>query len=121
MDVEIQFRGFRTSAAQGDYVRRRVRDVMGSRGDSIKAIVVRLGGTNGGRGGADTFCLMQVHLAESFVATVVHMGSDIHDVINRAADRLSRVVAAYLARSQRARLALGCARSCAMGVSWKPK
>ncbi|MEO8656657.1 MAG: hypothetical protein ABI409_21225 [Ramlibacter sp.] len=107
MKVDIQTRGFRTPAAQGDYVRRRVRYIVGSRSDSIKAVMVRLGGTNGGHGGADMFCLMQVHLAESFIATVVHMGSDIHDVINRAADRLSRVVTAYLAQAQRARLAIG--------------
>jgi len=107
MNVEFQNHGFLTTAALADHARRRLHDVMTHRSEFIQRIVVRLGGTNNRRGHCDMHCLIQVHLSDAFMATVVDIGPDIHDVINRATDRLGRAVAAHLDQAHRDRRKIG--------------
>lgn len=92
MNVDIQGRGCLVPAALADHARRRLHDDLMHHGDFIQRIVLRVGGTNHRRGHTDTYCLMQVHMSDALAATVIDVGPDIHDVIDRAADRVDRMV-----------------------------
>ena len=89
--------------ALAEHARRRLHYVLIHRGDVIRRIVVRLGGTGGRRGPNDMYCLMQVHMSDALVATVVDMGPHVHDVIDRATDRVGRLVAAHFDQAPRER------------------
>ena len=107
MNIDFQDRRFLLPAALTDCARRRVRFALMQRGESIQRIVICLGGTNGRRDYNDMYCLMQVHLSDVLVATVVDIGPDIHDVIDRTTDRVGRVVVALLDRAGRNGRAIG--------------
>ena len=68
--------------------------------DRIQRVVVRLGDQNGPRGGVDKFCRIQVYLCDAPVAAIEDIGPDLYAVINRAADRVGRVVVKHLDRSR---------------------
>lgn len=103
MNIEFQCRGFLTPAGLADHAHRRLHGALIHRDDVVQRIVVRLGGTDGGRGHNDWYCLMQVHMSEAPVATVVDIGPHLQDVINRATDRVGRLVAACLDKAARDR------------------
>lgn len=103
MIVDIHGQGFTLTPALADRARLRLHDVLIRRGDVIQRIVVRLGGTDGRRGHNDMYCLMQVRMSAALVATVVDIGAHIHDAIDRATDRVGRLVAAYLDQARRDR------------------
>lgn len=103
MNVDFQGRGFLIPAALAQHVRRRLHDLLVHRGDLIQRIVVRLGGAQGGLGRHDMYCLMQVHLPHALVATVVDVGPQLHDVVDRTTDRVGRLVAACLDQAARER------------------
>lgn len=104
MDVEVQGRGFQVPAAVADHARRRLHYVLSHHSDSIRRIVLHLGGTNSRRGHNGMYCLMQVHLVDTLAATVIDIGTDIHDVIDRATHRVDRMVVERLAQTRRDRL-----------------
>ena len=100
MNFDIQSQGFPLTAALADYSGRRLRFVLTHHGDRIRRIVVRLGDINGPRGDIDKFCRIQVHLSDAPLAAIEEIGSDMYAVINRAADRVGRVVVKQLERSR---------------------
>ena len=101
MNVEFQCRGSPIPAALTDHVRRRLHDALTHHGDVIQRILVRVGGTDGCRDHNDRYCLMQVHMSDALVATVVVIGPRVHDAIDCASDRVGRLVGAH--RDQAAR------------------
>lgn len=103
MNIDFQGQRLPLQAALKDHARRRVDVVLMHRGESIERIVICIGGANGGSDYKDMYCLMQVHLPGALVATVVDIGPDIHDVIDRATDRVDRIVGALLARVEHKR------------------
>ncbi len=100
MEIELQGQGFLNTDALAQHAQRRLHFVLSHRSDCIRRIVLRLGGTNGRRGYQDMYCLVQVHLIDALVATVIDIGTDIHVVIDRAADRAGRLVAERLAQAR---------------------
>ena len=107
MNIDFLGQRFLLPPALADHARRRVHSALMHRGDLIQRIVIRLGGTNGRRDNDDMYCLMQVHLSDALVATVVDIGPDIHDVIDRTTDRVGRVVIAHLDQARHDRRAIG--------------
>lgn len=103
MNVDLQGRGLLIPAALADRARRRLHDVLNHRGDVIRRIVVRLGCTDGRRCRNDMYCLMQVHMSDALVATVVDIGPRLHHLIDRSTDRVGRLVAAHLDQTPRDR------------------
>jgi len=77
-----------------------LRFVLTRHSDRIQRVVVRLGDENGPRGGVDRFCRIQVHLLDAPVAVIDDLGADLYAVIDRAADRVGRVVVKHLDRSR---------------------
>jgi len=100
MNVDIHSRGFPLTRALSDHAMRRLRFVLTRHSDSIQRVVMRLGDENGPRGGVDKFCRIQVHLLDAPVAVIDDIGADLYDVIDRAADRVGRVVVKHLDRSR---------------------
>ena len=100
MNVDIQSLGFPLTSALSEHTKRRLRFVLTRHSDRIQRVVVRLGDQNGPRGGVDKFCRIRVHLLDAPVALIDDIGLDLYSVINRAADRVGRVVVKHLARSR---------------------
>lgn len=100
MNVDIQSQGFPLTSALAEHARRRLRFVLTRHSDLIQRVVVRLGDENGPRGGVDKFCRIQVHLLDAPVALIEDIGLDLYTVIDRAADRVGRVVVKHLDRSR---------------------
>ncbi|ODV13448.1 MAG: hypothetical protein ABT20_02025 [Rubrivivax sp. SCN 70-15] len=94
--MEIRFiaqagRGRNGDAALADHARRRLHFRLMHRSDRVAHIAVRLGDTGGRRGRGDTYCVMQVQLRGAPAATVVDIGADAYDTVDRAADRVARL------------------------------
>ena len=100
MNVDIQSLGFPITVALSDHTTRRLRFGLTRHSDRIQRVVVRLGDKNGPRGGVDKFCRIQVYLIDAPVAVVEDIGVDMYAVIDRAADRVGRVVVKHLDRSR---------------------
>lgn len=107
MRIDIQGRGFSLTAPLLDHVQRRLRFALTRSADRIKRVAVRLGDTNGPRGGADRFCRIQVVLEHAPPVLIEDAGADLYAVIDRAAERAGRNVAKHLERLREdARLAM---------------
>jgi ribosome-associated translation inhibitor RaiA len=98
MRIDIRGRGFPLTAALLDHARGRLRLALARTGDQIKRVVVRLGDSNGPRGGEDKFCKIQVVLEGSPSVLIEDAGADLYAVIDRAADRAGRNAAKQVAR-----------------------
>ena len=98
MRIDVQALGFSLTAPLLDHTRRRLRFALARAGDRIKRVEVRLGDTNGPRGGADKFCRMRVVLEHAPSVLIEDIGADLYAVIGRAAERTGRNVARRVAR-----------------------
>lgn len=106
MRIDIQARGFSLTAPLLDHTQRRLRFALTRTRDRIKRVVVRLGDTNGPRGGEDKFCKIQVVLEHAPPVLIEDSGADLYAVIDRAAERAGRIVAKHVERlRENARLA----------------
>ena len=98
MRIDIQGRGFSLTTPLLDHTERRLRFAFTRTGDQIKRVVVRLGDTNGPRGGEDKFCRMQVYLEHAPPVLIEDRGADLYAVIDRVAERAGRNVAKRVER-----------------------
>jgi hypothetical protein len=92
------------AAALADHARRRVLYVLRSRQHEVESIDVRVGDTGSRRGRQEGYCRIQLKLVRAGVATVVDIGKDLYDAIDRAVDRAGRLAAERLAGTQPAAL-----------------
>ena len=107
MRIDIQGRGFSLTAPLLDHAQQRLRFALTRSGDRIKRVVVRLGDTNGPRGGEDKFCRIQVVLDHAPPVLIEDTGADLYAVIDRATERAGRNVAKHVERRrENARLAM---------------
>ena len=93
MRIEIQGLGFALTAPLLDHTERRLRFALTRTSDRIKRVVVRLGDSNGPRGGEDKFCRMRVYLEHAPPVLIEDSGADLYAVIERVVDRAGRNVA----------------------------
>ncbi|TDP62082.1 ribosome hibernation-promoting factor, HPF/YfiA family [Roseateles toxinivorans] len=106
MIVDIHGQEFTVTAALAEHVRRRLRFVLTRHSDRIQRVAVRVGDENGPRGGVDKYCRVQVHLRDARVAMVEDVGVDMYAAIDRAAERVGRVVVKHLDRAHPVRGAM---------------
>ncbi len=99
MIVDIHGQGFTVTPALAEHVRRRLGFVLTRHSDRIQRVAVRVGDENGPRGGVDKFCRIQVHLLDAPVAVIEDVGADLYAAIDRAAERVGRVVVKHLDRT----------------------
>ena len=98
MRIDIKGLGFPLTAALLDHTERRLHFALTRTSDRIRRVVVRLGDTNGPRGGEDKFCKIQVHLEHAPLVLIEDAGTDLYAVIDRVAERAGRNVARCLDR-----------------------
>ena len=103
MIVDIHGQGFTVTPALAEHMRRRLGFVLTRHSDRIQRVAVRVGDENGPRGGVDKYCRIQVHLLDAPVAVIKDVGAELYAVIDRAADRVGRVVVKHLDRTHPAR------------------
>ena len=98
MQIAIQARGFRLTAALRTRAERRVRFALGSASGRIRSIVIRLADENGPRGGVDTRCTIRANVPGGPPVIIEQQEADLYVAIDRAADRAGRAVSRRLAR-----------------------
>lgn len=98
MQIDIQARGFKLTEGLREYVERRLSFAFGSTRRSVRRISVRLSDQNGPRGGDDMRCRMQVSLAAAPSVVIEDTEANLYVAIDRAADRIGRVVARRIER-----------------------
>ena len=92
MKLQIQSVAFPLTAALLDHTERRLRFALTRSSDQITRVVVRLGDTNGPRGGEDKFCRMRVYLKHAPPVLIEDAGANLYAVIDRVAERAGRNV-----------------------------
>jgi ribosome-associated translation inhibitor RaiA len=92
------------AAALADHARRRLQYVLRARQHEVERIDVRMGDTGSRRGQQDGYCKIQVKLVRAGVATVVDIGKDLYEAIDRAVDRAARMAMERLSSLQPATL-----------------
>lgn len=92
MDIRFQNHATHADAALADHARRRLWFRLLHRSDRVVHVAVRFGDTGSRRGRHDTYCAVRVQLDGIPAATVVDIGADAYDTIDRAADRAGRFV-----------------------------
>ena len=100
MNIDIRSLSVPIAGALSEHARRRLRLVLTRRSDRIQRVVMRLGFKSGPRGDVDKFCRIQVFLIDAPEAAVEDFGADFYAVVDRATDRVGRVVVKYLDQSR---------------------
>lgn len=98
MQYDLQALGFPLTESLREHLLRRLRFALTREAEDIQRVTVRLGDTNGPRGGPDKFCRIQVNLAHSNPVLIEEVGSDLYNTIDRAAERAGRTVARRIDR-----------------------
>lgn len=99
MIVDIHGQGFTVTPALAEHMRRRLGFVLTRHSHRIQRVAIRVGDENGPRGGVDKYCRIQVHLLDAPIAVIKDVGAELYAVIDRAADRVGRVVVKHLDRT----------------------
>lgn len=76
--------------------------------DRMQQVPVGVGDKNRPCGGVGKFCRIQVHLNGAPVALIEDAGADLYAVIDRAIDRIGRVIGRNLDHTHRVRDATRC-------------
>jgi putative sigma-54 modulation protein len=82
------------------YVERRLRFGLSRFGNRIGRVVVRIGRHNGAEGASETSCHIEVRLAPLGSVTVKERGTDLFAAIDRAVERIERLVAHRVVRAR---------------------
>ena len=98
MRIQVLCLGFPLTAPLLEHTKRRLRFALTRTSDRVKRVVVRLGDTNGPRGGEDKFCKILVALERAPSVVILDAGADLYAVIERAAERAGRNVAKQVDR-----------------------
>ena len=98
MKIQIQSTAFPLTAAILDHTERRLHFALTPRRDRIRRVDVRLGDSNGPRGGEDKFCRIRVFLEDAPPVLIEDRGGDLYAAIGRAAERAGRNVVKELFR-----------------------
>jgi hypothetical protein len=87
-----------------DHARLRLQFRLRHRSERLAYVSVRLGDTRSGRGRQEAYCVMQIQLRDAPAATVVDIGADAYDTIDRATDRVAQLVEELLSVAEGRRL-----------------
>ena len=87
-----------------DHARRQLQVRLMHRSDRVAYVSVRIGGTGSRQ---DMYCVMQVQVRGAPAGTVVDIGADAYDTIDRTADRVGRLVEEQLRFADGRRLPSG--------------
>lgn len=100
MQINIQARGFELTESLRDHTRRRLGFAFDWARNDVRRINVRLSDVNGPRGGEDKRCLIQIPIAGKQDIVVNDTEADLYVAIDKAVNRVERVLAKRIARSR---------------------
>lgn len=85
-------RGQGVNERLADHARHRLQFRLRHRAERLAHVSVSVGDTRRDRDRQEAFCVMQIQVRNAPAATVVEVGADACDTIDRAADRAARLV-----------------------------
>lgn len=98
MKLDLRARGVRVTDKLKDHVERRVHFALGRFGDKVRKVRVTLEDVNGPRGGVDTLCRIQAHLAPRGTLVIEETRLHAFSAVALAADRVGRTMRRRLER-----------------------
>jgi ribosomal subunit interface protein len=98
MRIEIRGRRMNLTEALREHVDRRLRFALGRFASRVRRVVVRLEDLNGPKGGVHMECRIAVKADGGLQALVADRHADLYAAIDRAADRMNRLVARQMER-----------------------
>jgi len=99
MQIQIQTRGFRLSDGLRSHAERRLRFALGTAGDRVQRVVMRLADENGPRGGVDKRCTIRAILSGAPTVVIEQQETDLYVAIDRAVSRAGRGISRRLDRA----------------------
>jgi putative sigma-54 modulation protein len=100
MRIDIKGSVFAITTAPMDHTRRRLSFALTRSSDRIERMAVRVGDSNGVRGGENKFCRIQIHLKRAPQVLIEDSGAEVYAAIDRAAERAGRNVAKRVDRQK---------------------
>ncbi|THF61838.1 HPF/RaiA family ribosome-associated protein [Pseudothauera nasutitermitis] len=98
MRIDLRCDGIEANPGLKDYVARRMRFAIGRFRDHIQWARVKVADVNGPRGGTDKRCVVQLRLRNLPDVIFAITELEVRTAVDRAADRVSRVLASRLQR-----------------------
>ena len=96
MEIRFQTPARPGAAALADHARRRLHLRLSRRSDRVTCVAVNLGDTRSRDGRRSVYCVVRVQLDGSPPASAVNVGADAYETIDRACDRVGRLVEEHL-------------------------
>jgi ribosome-associated translation inhibitor RaiA len=96
--VAFRTRSFVLTEGIRAHAEKSILNAVGRLGRRIESVAVRLGDVNGPRGGTDKFCRLDAHLVRGDHLHVEDVDRDLYTAMDRAADRLGRLIARAVVR-----------------------
>lgn len=101
MRIDLQCEGFEAPSKLREYIARRMRFAIGRFRDQIRWARVKVADVNGPRGGVDKRCVVQLRLRHCPDVVFSITEVEAHSAVDRAADRVARVLVQRLGRQRR--------------------
>ena len=98
MNIDIQARGFELTTGLREHTLQKLRSAIDWASDEVRTIHVRLSDINGPRGGNDKCCLIHIPIAGKPDVIIQDIENDLYAAIDRATQRVDRVLARKLGR-----------------------
>jgi ribosomal subunit interface protein len=100
MQIDIQARGFELTDGLREHTKKRLGFATDWAHDELRTIHVRLSDVNGPRGGEDKRCLIQIPLVGMQDIVIDELESDLYVAIDKAANRMERVLSKRIERAR---------------------
>lgn len=101
MNINIQGSNFPLTAPLLLHAERRLSFSLARSKERIKRVIIRVGDTNGPRGGEDKYCRIFVHLTDAQPVVIKAVGADLYSVITQVTERAGRNVMRRVDRLKR--------------------
>jgi ribosome-associated translation inhibitor RaiA len=100
MKTEIRFRGLESSESLRDHTMRQIHLHLSRFGRELSAVAVRIGDTNGPKGGVDKQCRITVRGPRFGSSTLDEFSSDTYSAVDLAVERMARTAGRALERAR---------------------
>lgn len=110
MQIDIRFRGIVPTQSLRDHIHHEVHCHLSRFGEDVTEVIVRVGDTNGPKGGVDRLCEITVKGPRVGSATREELSTDTRSAVDLAASRIAYAVGRALERARRRRFRVSAIR-----------
>lgn len=100
MKIEIRFRGLESSESLRAHAMRQIHFHLSRFGRDLSAVAVRIGDTNGPKGGVDKQCRITVRGPRLGSSTLDEFSGDTYSAVDLAVERMARTAGRALERAR---------------------